>query len=64
MGIALGAKIDARFRLMEAKVQDDQIKAAQQMYQILNEVIELRQRVDALEAKRGPGRPKKDEALS
>jgi hypothetical protein len=58
VGIALGAKIDARFRALEAKFQEDQIKAAQQIYQILNEVIDLRQRLDALQAKRGPGRPK------
>jgi hypothetical protein len=61
VGIALGAKIDARIRAVETKFQEDQIKAAQQMYQILNEVIDLRQRLDALEAKRGPGRPRKDD---
>ena len=60
MSMALGQKVDARIKLLEAKLLDEKIKSGQQMYQILNEVIELRQRVEALENKRGPGRPPKN----
>jgi hypothetical protein len=61
VGIATVAKIIARLTEVEQRYQTEQVKLLQQVYQLLNEVIELRQRVETLEAKRGPGRPRKDE---
>jgi hypothetical protein len=61
MGIATVSKIVARINEVEQRYQTEQVKTLQQVYQLLNEVIELRQRVETLEAKRGPGRPRKDD---
>ncbi len=61
MGFALGPKINARLVAMEQNYRDELAKTQTLVYQLMNDVLALRERLEVLENKRGPGRPKKDD---
>lgn len=53
--MSFAAKVQARLVALET----ENAKLQKHVLQLLNEVIELRRRMDVLDAKRGPGRPPK-----
>lgn len=64
MGFALGQKIDARLKVIEARLHACEVEEAKRKASTvydqgaLRMIQELQVRIEALEAKRGPGRPK------
>ncbi len=58
MGFALGQKIDARLKEME-RVMTERFAIFERLnWARAEEIAELKKRIEELEAKRGPGRPK------
>ena len=64
MGFALGQKIDARLKVIEARLAACEVEQAKRTAGEVHDqgalrlIQELQTRIEALEAKRGPGRPK------
>jgi len=64
MGFALGHKIDVRLKAIEARLDACEVEEAKRKASAVHDqgalrmIQELQTRIEALEAKRGPGRPK------